>query len=558
MHVLIVDDQAVNRELCKAMLKSATETLSTFNDGEGLAEHLAQMESLPDVILMDVVMPKKDGFDAAKDIRAAYPDRHIPIIFLTALDDQSSFERCLILGDDFILKPVKRSVLVLKVQAHARISKMHNTMKDQHDKLESFQKSVEYDFMIAESIFNIFSEELTAHAEHIKGVNHLSTPMVLFNGDLMVFASRPHGGAYVLIADATGHGLSAAISTLPSARTFFSMAAKGMPVGEMVYELNREAERFLPAGMMLAASVFEIMSNGLDVSWWGGGLPDGFIVDESGNIERRLQSRHMPLGILEPDEFETDIVHLKLKPGQKIVCCTDGVVEAKNKHGEQFSEERVVEAIALPGDIIENIYQAVQNFVLDSVDDDVSLLTMEFPIVNNNPPVSLGQPASYSPIRSHSRLVFPAALLRQENTMPQIRRFLAGLVTGQHLDMMCSVLSELLANTIDHGLLQLDSSIKDEDGGFETFYQKRSTLLHHLDEHFEIYIDIDYDGSEQTVSFVLEHNGAGFDSCAAESQLESTVTHGRGMMLMESLCDSVTYQSEGRRVLMVYNFGSTL
>ncbi len=70
-----------------------------------------------------------------------------------------------------------------------------------------------------------------------------------------------------MIADATGHGLTAAISTIPQPELSFH-CTKGLSLGEMVIELNHSLERFLPVGMMLAARKFEVRANGFEISWW--------------------------------------------------------------------------------------------------------------------------------------------------------------------------------------------------------------------------------------------------------------------------------------------------
>lgn len=72
-----------------------------------------------------------------------------------------------------------------------------------------------------------------------------------------------------MIADATGHGLPAAISTIPATKTFYAMAANGCPIGEIAKEINRAQASFLPPGMMMAGCILEIAANGRDVSWWG-------------------------------------------------------------------------------------------------------------------------------------------------------------------------------------------------------------------------------------------------------------------------------------------------
>ncbi|EED28453.1 response regulator [Vibrio sp. 16] len=551
---MIVDDHATNRELCRFMLGHIAEKTTLFENGQGVVSAMEQMDTLPDVILLDVMMPIKDGFTTAKEIRKAFPNIHIPIIFLTVLDDHASFENCLHYGDDFILKPVERSVLLAKVQAHYRIVRMHNEVTEQRDELRHFHEQVRYDYAIAESIFSNLMEEMSSQVNNIYGINYISTPSTVFNGDLIVVAHRPHGGVYVMIADATGHGLPAAISAIPATRAFFSMAAKGLSLGEIVSEINDALVRFLPMGMMLAASVFEIRANGFEVSWWGGGLPDGYVINSDGSIDRRLVSRHMPLGVLKPREFETDLVHMKLEPDQQIICYTDGVIEACNREGEQFGLERLEKALASPRPVIPVLYDSVRQFAHKKVDDDLSILAMKFPISSTQEPDLKSVKLNINKVPIHSTLDFPAPVLRSVNVMTEVRQYLSGILyMGAHLDLVCSVLSELFANAIEHGLLKLDSSIKEQPDGFFLFYQMREERLKTLDDDAWLKLRLTYEPNEAQLMMVLEHNGEGFEYKLPQQGDGPPRSYGRGIMLAKALCSSLDYSSNGRCVTAVYS-----
>lgn len=554
MHVMIVDDHATNRELCRFMLSHLAEQVTTFENGQGVVAAMKQMESLPDVILLDVMMPVKDGFTTAQEIRHAFPDIHMPIIFLTVLDDDRSFERCLNYGDDFILKPIERSVITAKVQAHYRIVRIHNQVMEQRDELSQFHEQVRYEYAIAESIFSNLMLEMSAQVQNIYGINYLSTPSTVFNGDLIVVANRPHGGVYVMIADATGHGLPAAISAIPATRAFFSMASKGLSLGEIAREVNEVLVRFLPMGMMLAASIFEVRANGFEVSWWGGGLPDGYLIDREGDIVHRLVSTHMPLGVLKPYEFEADIVNFRLEPDQQIICYTDGVIEASDEHGEQFGQERLEKVFKQNRAIIPTLYDSVRQFADKTVGDDLSILAMTFPISNANSQIAPPNEVVLNHIPIKSNLKLCGSALRGISVMTEVRKFLAGILHGGvHLDLVCSVLSELFANAIEHGLLKLDSSIKEEQDGFFLFYQLREQKLKQIGDDMWVELMIDYDPIQARLTMQLEHNGEGFDYHIRGSSPEKSFTHGRGIVLASELCDSLEYSKQGRSVTAVYS-----
>ncbi|CAH0535847.1 ATP-binding SpoIIE family protein phosphatase [Vibrio marisflavi] len=557
MRVMIVDDHETNRELCRYMLANVAEAIDTFEDGEHVVNAMKEMAVLPDVILLDVMMPVKNGFETAAEIRNAFPDNHIPIIFLTVLDDHDSFERSLALGDDFILKPVERSVLVAKVQAHHRIVKMHKEVINQRDELQHFHEHVKYDYAIAESIFTNLMDEMSSQVNHIYGLNYISTPSTIFNGDLIVVANRPHGGVYVMIADATGHGLPAAISAIPATRAFFSMAAKGMSLGEIVTEINNSLVKFLPLGMMLAASVFEVRANGFEVSWWGGGLPDAYVLGADGKIIRRLESNHMPLGVLKEHEFETNLVHLKLEPNQQIISYTDGITEASNQEGEQFGSERLEKVIQESKNIISNLYDKVQQFTSQGRDDDLSILAMNFPISNGADLIEPMEGISMRSLPIRAALNFPCEVLKDAVVMNEVRQYLMGTIPGGgHLDLICSVLSELFANAIEHGLLCLDSKIKDDPDGFFNFYLIREQKLSELEDSAFLELRLEFLPKEGLLKMELEHNGEGFDYEKFDD-VNSEQTYGRGIVLATELCESLQYSKQGKCVTAVYNFDAT-
>lgn len=81
MRVMVVDDHATNRELCRFMLAHVADQIDVFANGQGVVEAMQQMDTLPDLILLDVMMPIKDGFTTAQDIRRAFPENYIPISF---------------------------------------------------------------------------------------------------------------------------------------------------------------------------------------------------------------------------------------------------------------------------------------------------------------------------------------------------------------------------------------------------------------------------------------------------------------------------------------------
>ncbi len=114
--VLIADDHGPNAELLDAHLDgSGYDTRLAANGEEALA---VARDWLPDLILLDVMMPKVSGFEVCRRLRADPATRGIGILMVTALDQPTDVERAVDAGtDDFVTRPVTKAELLLRVKA---------------------------------------------------------------------------------------------------------------------------------------------------------------------------------------------------------------------------------------------------------------------------------------------------------------------------------------------------------------------------------------------------------------------------------------------------------
>jgi two-component system, OmpR family, alkaline phosphatase synthesis response regulator PhoP len=134
--ILIVDDNAQNVELLEAYLEELGAQVRTAADG---VEALAAVEQKhPDVILLDVMMPRMSGYQACVKLKGNPATRDIPIIMVTALNEISDTERAVESGaDDFLTKPVNKLELVTRVKA---ILQTHLVRKQVASTMEQIRK----------------------------------------------------------------------------------------------------------------------------------------------------------------------------------------------------------------------------------------------------------------------------------------------------------------------------------------------------------------------------------------------------------------------------------
>ena len=132
--ILIADDNEANRDILARRLKVHGYNLITASDGE---QALAAARSmLPDLILLDIMMPKMDGLEVCRELKTDKSLPFIPIILVTAMADSKEIVAGLDAGgDEYVTKPVDQAALVARVRSTLRIKQLHDTVHDQSERL---------------------------------------------------------------------------------------------------------------------------------------------------------------------------------------------------------------------------------------------------------------------------------------------------------------------------------------------------------------------------------------------------------------------------------------
>ena len=556
MKVLVVDDQALNRSLLDHMLKLEGYEVVLAENGQVAIEQCKKHN--PDLVLLDVVMPVLDGYETAPLLKELSTEVYLPVIFITALGDQKSLERCLeVGGDDFLNKPFDSVILKAKINAHARIRDLSIKTFEQKKELDFYRLKTEREHQIVEHIFGRALQG-NYHIPHLLE-SHLS-PASMFNGDIMLVTLGPTGNLYVLMGDFTGHGLASAIGTLPISKTFYSSAKKGLSVGDIASELNDVLLTFLPDDMFCAASILELNNTGKSLSIWSGGTPDMYIVDDNLGVRQTLSAQHMALGILEIDEFEKNTENYSVSPTDRIVVATDGVVESFNENKEMFGYDRLYDLLNDPSqNSIANIVSNLTEFRGSAEqDDDISIISLRCAPVNSNQEHA----ASHFSNLSHSlqlTITHESIKNMQSDPVSEIIHMLSYLKGAeQHRSNLFLLLSEAYNNALDHGLLDLDSSIKDSEDGFMEYYMLRSERMASL-ESGKIDIAINYCPKLKSIVFKITDSGDGFDTTSTKliNSVNTEQQHGRGNALLQELADSVDFNATGNQITVKYCLNRT-
>lgn len=123
--IMIVDDETINLRVLNAQLKRAGYKVMEFFDGFKALQHI-QTVSVPDLILLDVMMPGMNGFEVLAELRKQYPQSQLPVILVTAKnqgpDILSGFQAG---ANDYVTKPIAKDELLARIKTHLELSKVH-------------------------------------------------------------------------------------------------------------------------------------------------------------------------------------------------------------------------------------------------------------------------------------------------------------------------------------------------------------------------------------------------------------------------------------------------
>ena len=212
--VLVVDDETTNIIALTNILGTDYDIRAAKNGADAI---MLASEHLPDVILLDVLMPGMDGYEVISDLKNSDTTKHIPVIFITGMDGSDAEKTGLALGAaDYIPKPFKSDIVKLRVQNQITIV---NQFRDLTEKTIALEQRTEKLIRIQNSMASVLAnmvenrDKLTGkHAEQtarnmrimLEAMNERKTYASLMDGwnfDLIVSSSRLHDIGKIVVSD---------------------------------------------------------------------------------------------------------------------------------------------------------------------------------------------------------------------------------------------------------------------------------------------------------------------------------------------------------------------
>lgn len=563
--ILIAEDSAPDRMILESIVTQVGHKAISVADGVEAVEAFKQER--PDIVLLDVLMPNMGGMDTAREIRKLSVGELIPIVFLTSLSDNESLVECLDAGgDDFASKPYNRVVIQSKIKAFSRMREMHQTLAEQKHQIELNNKHLIQEQRVAKQVF-----DKIAHSGclDLSNIRYYMSPLAVFNGDVLVSEISPGGSIVMLLGDFTGHGLPAAIGSMPLATTFYGMVRKGFSMADILREINSKLNQILPVGFFCCATCIDINFTKQRLRVWNGGLPDCYLYRSETEDYELIKSTHLPLGVLSHREFKAETQRIHLDEGDRFYMCSDGICEARDKNGDMFGEERLDKLMrkkkgqdTLFDDILSQVHSHIGT---SDKDDDLSLVEIlvdDVDLATHVEKFSQNQ-QSYL-VDWNMKFAVNETSLRQYDPLPLLLNVLSE-VPGlrNHSALLYTVLSELFNNALEHGILGLPSEQKSSPQGFAEYYAQRRTRLDDLDEA-NLSIDLTHTGKidggllvirvmDTGKGFLCEGEGPRTFEKSEEASLPKTGEaqpnyFGRGLTLINSICEKLIVHPPGNDV----------
>ncbi len=368
--ILLVDDNPTNLQVLFQTLDGVGCKLLIAKNGE-MAISIAG-KALPDLILLDIMMPGIDGYEVCRQLKSNAATSDIPVIFLSALGDTEDKVKGLQLGAvDYITKPFQPDEVIARVNTHLTIHRLKREVESQKDQLE-------HELEVVSAVQRKLLPKQLPVIDAFKLAVHYETSRYA-GGDYYDILELPDNCWGFLIADAEGHSAPAAVLMAMTCALFRSYPGSASDPAEVLHYLNEHLCKVADPSFMTALyAYYDANAQTVRMARAGHPLPMIFRHSDKKAIELPCPGVY-PLGI-EPYEIEIPVTETKLEPGDRFLIYTDGLTERFDMGGKTYGEERLLRLLAIdsvddPQGVIAAIMADVEQFAGEHpADDDQALL----------------------------------------------------------------------------------------------------------------------------------------------------------------------------------------
>jgi sigma-B regulation protein RsbU (phosphoserine phosphatase) len=349
--VLVVDDEAPIRDILSFYLKRAGYQVLVAENGRQALEEMGKL--LPDLILSDLRMPEMSGDALCQTVKGDPRTRDIYFMLVSAMDGVASKIGGLNMGaDDMISKPFHAQEVMAKVESAFRIIGMQKEIKRQNLELTRFQERMTAELDLAARLQMGLLPSIPGMARGTR-YTHRYLPAEGIGGDIYTIVPLADGSVALMIADVSGHGVTAALISAMVKTAFESQVRLGHGPLVWAQAMNRDLARSTLSEQFATAFLARLDPARDTLHYVVAGHVAPLLIPQGaqGGIRRPavLGGRGFMLGIEEDLPFTEQAC--SFRQGDRLICYTDGLVEVEREDRRLLGEEGLLEICRnLPGD----------------------------------------------------------------------------------------------------------------------------------------------------------------------------------------------------------------
>lgn len=369
--VLLVDDVKSNLDVLIEALQGHHQ-LSLALDGDSALRSIAR--NPPDLVLLDLMMPRVDGYEVCRRLRANPATQDLPIVLVSALGEPKSKARGFEAGaTDYITKPFEAIEVRARVRSLLKGKMYQDTVRASLASELRIAKEIQRGMVLKDFGALAWTLPIEVHA--------LLEPAKEVGGDLYDVFPLDDGRVCIVLGDVSGKGIPAAIFMAVTATLLRSTAFHVEGPAQILAHVNQQLARDNPTStfVTLFCGVLDTKTGRLAYASGGHTSP---VLLRHGEVPRLLSDRLGTVVGIQPDvTFESR--ELLLEPGDGLFLYTDGVTEAFDPEQRCFGEDRLLQTLRehppSAREVVEHVLEAVRTFARgEPQSDDIALLAIRW------------------------------------------------------------------------------------------------------------------------------------------------------------------------------------
>jgi phosphoserine phosphatase RsbU/P len=370
--VLIVDDVKDNIDVLVNALRDEYK-LSVALDGTAALRSIEKQ--LPDLVLLDIMMPGLDGYEVCRQLRAREATREVPVMFLSALEDVKDkahgFE---VGGNDYLTKPFELLEVKARVRSLLKAKAYADAVRDAMARDLRIAREIQMGILPADPAALTRGTGLDVHA--------VIEPARQVGGDLYEVLRVSDTRVVVALGDVSGKGIPAALFMAVAVTVLRTLARQIEKPDEILRRLNDELVEQNPRGMFVTLQCLVFDTKERRVLCAGAGHHELAVLSPNGPPRLMCKSTGRPIGLMPANHIECETI--ALEPGETFVLYSDGVSEAMNARDDLYGEERFLATLAAHRDaplpeMLSHVLTDVRAFADGAKQsDDITMLAVRY------------------------------------------------------------------------------------------------------------------------------------------------------------------------------------